>query len=357
MKTVSVLYSLNICMLIAACNSSTKKETNQPMNNSSNINKELAVIDSLLQDMPFTEAVAKELDAAYYKGIGQVPPPFLAAGEDSLQVDRSIREEKIAINIAGFYALECGIDYLCEQSNSTPVEWLEMIISKKVSDSVILLLNRFANATWKAGQPFRGLERIKRPNFIGSSSLPDDEVQKDYRQIIGAATKLKASLKPGTKEDQLQQIRTLLQDKGFAYQMASHIDSSYYANEKKTVPPFISKEEVTAVKKKSFKEEKIAINVAGFYAVECALNYLVTIRKQQPSFILQSITDNSLSKADKLLFARFANATWKAGQPFRSLDRITRDTFTPFYFLTEAGIEKDWVQVKAAAAKLQTALK
>ena len=47
-----------------------------------------------------------------------------------------------------------------------------------------------------------------------------------------------------------------------------------------------------------------------------------------------------MSEADKLIFARFANATWKAGQPFRDLKRITRATFTPFYFLTEADIER-----------------
>lgn len=53
-----------------------------------------------------------------------------------------------------------------------------------------------------------------------------------------------------------------------------------------------------------------------------------------------------------MIFARFANATWKAGQPFRGLNRITRPTFTSFYFLGEADIEKDFVQIKMAAEKL-----
>jgi hypothetical protein len=51
-----------------------------------------------------------------------------------------------------------------------------------------------------------------------------------------------------------------------------------------------------------------------------------------------------------------ANATWKAGQPFRGLNRITRATFTPFYFLNEADIEKDLIQVRSAAKRLLSAL-
>jgi hypothetical protein len=53
---------------------------------------------------------------------------------------------------------------------------------------------------------------------------------------------------------------------------------------------------------------------------------------------------------------RFANATWKAGQPFRSLDRITRKTFTCFDLLPPEEVEKDWMQIKAAAIKLSAAL-
>ena len=273
-----------------------------------------------------------------------------------MQIEKRVKEEKIATNVAGFYALECGINYLCEKDSSSPAEWLEKIISKKINEKDIEILNRFANATWKAGQPFRGMERIKKPNFIGWSGLSSEDVEKDYIQIIGAATKLQPLIK-GTKEEQWQQLKKLLQSKEFAYEIAAYMDSSYYAGEKKTVPPFISTENEQVVKKKSFKEEKIAMNVAGFYAMECVVNYFVAAKKQAPSSILKSITGNSISKEDKLLFCRFANATWKAGQPFRNLDMVARETFTPFNFLSEADIEKDWVQIKAAAAKLLKAMK
>ena len=103
------------------------------MDNADTIKKQLAIIDSLLQDKQFAEDMAQELDAAYYKGIGETVASFLNPGEDSLQVDKSVKEEKIATNLAGFYALECGINYLCEKNNSTPAEWLEKIIAKKAA--------------------------------------------------------------------------------------------------------------------------------------------------------------------------------------------------------------------------------
>ena len=355
MKTALNLCAVILLIFFSACNNPAQQDAE--MSKEEKIKKELSVIDSLLHDKQFAEEMAMELEASYYKGIGEPVPAFLKRGEDSLMIDKSVREEKIATNLAGFYALECGLNYLCRKSNTTPLEWIEKIINKQADDSAQLILNRFANATWKAGQPFRGIDRIKRPNFISASSLSPEEVQKDYRQILAAATKLKSVLQPASKDEQFQQIRSLLQDKDFAYQLASNMDSSYYAGENKPAPPFISTDEINAVKKKSFKEEKIAMNIAGFYALECATNYLVTTKLQLPSSILRSLTDDSIPVDDKLLMASFANATWKAGQPFRSLDRITRDTFTPFNFLSEADIEKDLVQVRAAAKKLLSGLK
>jgi hypothetical protein len=358
MRAIIPAFALPIlCTVIVSSNTGTAKKEEHTMSTTDTIVNEMKKIDSLLQDKSFAESIAAELEASYYKGVGEVAPPFLKPGEDSLLVEKSVREEKIATNAAGFYALECGINYLCTWDSSTPADWIEKIASGKMADEkdAIEILDRFANATWKAGQPFRSLDRIKKTNFIGWSGLSTDEIKKDYRQIVGAATKLQPLIK-GTKDEQQQQLKKLLQSKDFALEIAAFMDSSYNAGENKPVPAFISKEEETATKKKSFKEEKIAMNVAGFYALECGLNYFVAAKKIKPSIILQSIADNSISKEDKLLFCRFANATWKAGQPFRSLDRVTRETFTPFNFLSEADVEKDWVQVKAAAVKLKTAL-
>jgi len=346
-----------ICLLTASCNNNRTNQKQLTMTAVDSISIELKKLDSLLQDSAFAATIASMLEASYYKGLGEPAPAFLKPGEDSLLTDKSVKDEKIATNIAGFYALECGINYLCSRDSATPAQWIEKILSKTALDKdAAEILNRFANATWKAGQPFRSLDRIKKANFIGWSGLSDAEVQKDVRQIEGAALIVQPFIK-GSKTEQLLQLKELLQSKEFALQAASFMDSSYYAGEKKPVAEFLSKEEKTATKKKSFKEEKIATNIAGFYALECGINYFVSAKKQAPTMILQSIVNGSISKEDKLLCCRFANATWKAGQPFRNLDRITRETFTPFNFLSEADIEKDWVQVKAAAEILLAELK
>jgi hypothetical protein len=139
--------------------------------------------------------------------------------------------------------------------------------------------------------------------------------------------------------------------------MAAFLDSTYALSQNQKPTPFITSSDDTSTIRKSVKEIKIATSIAGFYALECALNYLITTKKMLPSEILKSLIDESISKEDKMVFARFANATWKAGQPFRGLNRITRSTFTPFYFLNESDIEKDMVQIKMAARRLLPMLK
>lgn len=357
MKAIPRLFAaLLISIVIASCSSNSATQKEPAMTKTDKKTMELRKIDSLLQDRDFAESMAKELEAAYFKGIGATVPPFLQPGEDVLLIDKSVKEEKIATNLAGFYALECGINYLCAKDNTAPADWIEKIITKKTAPDETEIFDRFANATWKASQLFRGAGRIKKENFIGWSGLSEAEVLKDRRQITGAATKLRTLIN-GTKEEQLNQLRKLLQSREFALEMALFLDSSYYAGEKKPVAAFISKTDDTATKKKSFIEEKIAVSIAGFYALECGLNYFVSQKQLAPSAILQSIINGSISKEDRMLFCRFANATWKAGQPFRSLDRINRDTFAPFNFLPGADTDKDWAQVRVAAEILLKELK
>jgi len=156
-------------------------------------------------------------------------------------------------------------------------------------------------------------------------------------------------LRNKTAQEQKDKIRSLLQDSAFAYEMASWLDSCYYAGQQQPVPLFLTVEEQTGIITKKAADVKIATNVAGFYALESALNYLVTTRKILPSILLQSLIGNTLDKEDRLVFARFANATWKAGQPFRGMARIRREIFVPFDFLNDAEIGKDINQVKTAA--------
>lgn len=323
------------------------------------INKELAIIDSLLRSEAYAMDMAETLQTAYYTGIGQVPPPFFSQGEVTATFEKSIQEEKIATNMAAFYALECSLGILCDQTKQVPVACLKSIADRTADPNAVLLINRFANATWKASQPFRGLSRIKRGTFRGYNFLTEAAVKKGYDQVAAAASKLLDAMqdvKDSSTEIQFSKIRSLMQDDAYTEAMAIHLDSFYYINQHKPVIPFfIVKEETTTIRK-TVKEQKIAINIAGFYALECGLNYFVTTKNMLPSTLLDSIINNTINDDDKIMFARFANATWKAGQPFRGLQRIHKDNFIPASMLSEAELEKDFIQIKAAAKKLRMSL-
>jgi hypothetical protein len=349
-----------ICLLaffvISVCGCSAKKDNS--MNDK--IKGELTKIDSLLRDAKYNEEMATALEAAYYKGIGKEAPPFLSPDENTALKQKFLKEEKIATNVAGFYALECGIGWLCSQSNQRPVEWLTKIKDNSIDSATVSILDRFANATWKAGQPFRSMERISRPTFTVFNFLPQDEIKKDEEQIATAAAKLLSAMndvKDSSTDAQMKKIRTLMQNKDFALEVADSMNTGYNTRQNLPATKLLSAQDDTAIITKSVKEEKIAMNVAGFYALECGLNYFAAAKNELPSQVLQSIIDNTISVDDKMLLQRFANATWKAGQPFRGLDRITRDNFVPFYFLIDEEIEKDWVQIKTAGEKLLKDLK
>ncbi|HZW70529.1 MAG TPA: hypothetical protein VFF57_06610, partial [Hanamia sp.] len=123
------------------------------------IHQELTRISNLLHDTSFALRMAESGEAAYSKAQAQTTPEFLSVEEENDMIKKSAKEEKIAINIAAFYAVECGIGLLMEKQGGTPVEWLNKIVNHHLDSNEILVLNRFANATWKAGQPFRGLAR------------------------------------------------------------------------------------------------------------------------------------------------------------------------------------------------------
>jgi len=322
--------------------------------------EQLSKLQTLLRDPAFALDMAQSLDAAYYKGQGQPIPPFVKPEEETATVPKSVREEKIAINLAGFYAVEVGVGYLADRDKQTPLDVLEAVANGSRANADMLLLARFANATWKAGQPFRGLSRITRDTFGPAGLLTEVELKKDFVQIKAAAAKLAEKMQDVKGKDtaaQLVRLQAILRDPAYAQDMAQALDAAYYIGQGQPVPAFLKPEEETSTSPKSVKEEKIAINLAGFYALEAGVGVISERTNETPLQILDGIVKGSRSADEMTLLARFANATWKAGQPFRSLSRITRDTFKPVSLLTTDDVKKDVDQIQAAAAKLAEALR
>lgn len=158
-------------------------------------------------------------------------------------------KEMIAMNLAGFYALECGIGIICEKKDVTIMQVLQQIKNKTLNEEDMLLIARFANATWKAGQPFRGIERIERDTFRPAALLEKDELKKDFDQIYASADKLLEKMVSqgvnfiDSKEVQLEVLHKTLKDQDFAIEIAQWLNDQYYINTGQNPPAFLEQEE------------------------------------------------------------------------------------------------------------------
>jgi hypothetical protein len=151
--------------------------------------KQGETIKEMLQNQDFAVEMASWQDGAYYRGQGQTPPEF-----DAKPVEKEV-SENVAMNLAGFYAVECGIGAIAESKGIKPIEVLKQIVDSSLDDKDMLLIARFANATWKAGQPFRSMSRIAKDNFVPAATLSESELKKDYDQIHAAAEKMLEKMK------------------------------------------------------------------------------------------------------------------------------------------------------------------
>jgi hypothetical protein len=177
--------------------------------------------------------------------------------------------------------------------------------------------------------------------------LDNDELKKDFDQIKAAAEKIYNNISViNNVGDQNEKIKELLQSKDFSTEMATWLNGAYYRGQNMPDPGM----DTAPVAKEV--HENVAMNLAGFYAVECGVGYICEKTGQNPKEVLESIKDGNLDEENMLLLARFANATWKAGQPFRDLNRITKPNFIPATMLDNDELKKDFDQIKAAAEKM-----
>ncbi|MDD4526706.1 MAG: hypothetical protein PHF25_01560 [Candidatus Margulisbacteria bacterium] len=170
--------------------------------------------------------------------------------------------EKIAINQAGAIAVECGAGVLLEIKNAdtgTKIKFknisevFKYLLAEdnnspeKIND--MLLVARFANATWKAGQPLRGLQRMQKSNYIPASMLSTEELEKDFVQIKAATKCLyeemlaraggEEALNKLSAENQLEILKEMMQDLGFAKKIGEHLNNQYYLGIGATPPQFL----------------------------------------------------------------------------------------------------------------------
>jgi len=319
---------------------------------------ELSVLQDLLRDADFAFDMAQHLEGAYYRSQGKTPPAFMTSA-DYVAVHTMTRyKEMLGTNLASFYAVEAGIGVIAERTHKTPRVILEDIVRRQVSSEDLSFMVSLARSSWKASQPFRSLDRIRNPAFTVDLLSAAHDREEGVSQINAAAELLLAHIPFGTpRRMQISILARLLQDKGFSYQMGKHLHDAYYEG-KDEASQFPDEDALNtiSVNKKQY-DIKIARNMPGFYALEGGLVYLTQHTNLSPMTLLQSIVDKTLSRTDMLLLARFANVTWKQSQQFLPGDRLLRDNFIPAVRLSHSELEKDFVQIYAAAEKLLQVMK
>jgi hypothetical protein len=310
------------------------------------IEEQLSRINTLLSDATFMLSLAAGQAAAYYTALGKTPPAFPLPGE--IRITKNVREEKIAFHLTGLYAIECSIGAFMAQEEAAPIHWLQQIMQGRMQADHYLLLQCFASATYHAGQAFYA------PQAIRSMELPPNS-----NELMATATYLLNTLQAlphHTPQAQLQKIVPLLKDPSFALELAQYLEKADPLHSPHHHPTLLADTGNDPTVERKALDEHVAINVAGAYALEAGLTYLGYSQNKLPSQVINALLADQLSTAQKELLERFAHATWMAGQPFRGLDRITRPVFMHFDLLSAEERDKDWTQVKAAAASIAQSL-
>ena len=129
------------------------------------------------------------------------------------------RERLFATSIAPLYAIDSLITSKWLHHKTSPLAALDEIIEDASASQGVTDLGLLANATWKAGQPFRGLGRIERPVFRSLVTLGQEELSKDPILVKAMAIRLREALqeeleiayKPELKRHYFEQIDHLIE--------------------------------------------------------------------------------------------------------------------------------------------------
>lgn len=309
------------------------------------LEKELRNLSALLRDEQFAGSIT-------VNGMYDNNPP-----NDNETVKRAYPDEKVATSIAPFYALLAGFDYFAiNETEPGFIFFLEAFLEDRLPASTVLLLNRLANCTWKAGQPFRDIKRIHRDNFVSAALLPEAEVLKDYQQLKAAAEKLYNRLQPLKNlpvAQQLQQLDTWLKNEAFAVEMATHIEAAYYRNLQQDPPAFIADKTGIQWIEKNTTELNLARRLGPFYALECGVSYFASAQQTLPSVMLQALRDNDAGPGIQTVFMLFAHAAWQAGYVFDGLSNINRNNFTLYRLVSDDRRAGYWANTRLLANQLQ----
>jgi hypothetical protein len=154
----------------------------------------------------------------------------------------------------------------------------------------------------------------------------------------------------------------LLHDSNFAEIMANWLNDAYNENELRKVPtyvpfPLYDPKKANDISTLTNKEVAIGSNLAGFYALDAALDALRAAFPDRRHLNLLDILTliiegKDLRAEEAALLLRVSNATWMATQPFRGLkERIARKEFSAWDDQTRE-LQYSYMDLLREAAKI-----
>lgn len=136
-------------------------------------------------------------------------------------------------------------------------------------------------------------------------------------------------------------VSALFQDLKAAVGFANRMDSAYRASQGQASEPFTA-ENVQAV----------AMNLAGLYAADAAAQMLVVthygaggLTDDRYLAVLRRFAQGDFNPKSGSIADLCANLAWRSGQPFRSLERLSRPVNMSFALLSSSERAKDRAQI------------
>jgi hypothetical protein len=329
--------------------------------------KEWHTVESMLQDLETTLALAEVPHAAYQRSQHPGEPDFQPSplvnpdpAIANVSAGLTQREAGIGASLAGFWAMVTALFSMNKDSSQDYAEILDRIIRDEMDEEMRNFLMRKANQAWMASTVFKGIAaRIKKKNFTVWDLLPESEKYKDMVQIREAARILREEL--GDEEAPLaqkQKIIALMRTAGRMEGIAERLNNAYNEDERRRNPeavayPLYSREKAAEDTGLKRWEADVATNIPGAYALVTG----VGIIREQPKFAAQSFRKvvSRISRGIDALppdelegLERDANTTWISGIAFRGLEaRLAKPNATAWEDLPPSEKDKDGVQIAA----------
>jgi hypothetical protein len=142
-------------------------------------------ISSLYQSVDLSVAAANAMDAAYCAANPEFGPhePFTTDNWT-----------KVSQNLAGVYAADAATVLTVARSfgaegvtEARYAEQLRRFARDEFGEMSGFTASAIANVAWRSGNPFRGPDRLEKPNNCHFLLLPPEELEKDKVQIRAGA--------------------------------------------------------------------------------------------------------------------------------------------------------------------------